>query len=471
MEFNLEFSFEDYLDRLRKGMLQTNGIFGPFMRINRLQYSILENQFRENKNNIGDAFNNLRQRTSGEYFRRVYSAQIPALEFAQTSFPAYRFLLPEILTHDWLAIMDWHKFQRDHALHQPLTAYIVQKLLDDKNPLETFKINNTSIIDHFLDAILKNEKTKYLHYFLEEKLHFSERKLRDKFTKRVSKVENSKELANAYQEDAITKQIWKELILESAYIAALFHDMGYPWQFINNLNNKIRNADFSKGAPLVSALKLIETYKSRLLFYPFHGYSLPVDFDLSIRQNQLVEVISKCINETHGMPGAIGFLYLNDILNDYPNYKIQPLHQFCIEWASLAIMMHDLGKIYWGEDKKEMPGNPFLQLKFDVDPLSCILTLADIIEDFERPSSKFTPYEENVKCEYTVKCSKTELTFEKSQKELIINYYMKDHAAFMEKRKFLASESKTNFCQRLGYLDLSALGIDRVTMKAQEIKS
>lgn len=462
------FSFNDYQNRLREGLLNSTGRYAPFMRVNRVQYSKLEKQFANNNNSIGTAFQNLRRRTSSKYFRKVYTAQIPALEFAQTSFPAYRFLLPEILTNDWLAIMDWHKFQRDHALHQPLTAYIVQKLLDENNPMETFKIKETSLIDHFIDVILEKEQTKYLQYYLKEKLCFSEEKLFERFIGHGSRTAIPEGLSNEQKKKNVLRQVWKGLINESAYIAALFHDMGYPWQFINNLNNKIKDANFSKISAAGDTLKIIETYKDRLLFYPFRGYSLPAEFDLSNRHTQLVEVISKCLIETHGFPGAISFLYLNDILNDYPNHAIQPLHQFCIEWAAMAIMMHDLGKIYWKEEKNGIPGNPFLQLKFEVDPLSTILTLADLIEDFERPSSKFTPYRSTSTCKYDVKCIKTELIYEEQEKELTIKYHMKGHAAYMEKKKFLIADTKVNFHPDMGYLDLSSLGIDNVTMIAEE---
>jgi len=47
-------------------------------------------------------------------------------------------------------------------------------------------------------------------------------------------------------------------------------------------------------------------------------------------------------------------------------------------------------KIYYGQaSSAKWPGNPHLRLRFDVDPLSCIVTLAGVLQDFERPRVEF----------------------------------------------------------------------------------
>ena len=52
----------------------------------------------------------------------------------------------------------------------------------------------------------------------------------------------------------------------------------------------------------------------------------------------------------------------------------------------MAVMMHDMKKVYWGNNgMATLPENKHLRLRFDVDPLSCVITLADVLQDFERP--------------------------------------------------------------------------------------
>ena len=82
-------------------------------------------------------------------------------------------------------------------------------------------------------------------------------------------------------------------------------------------------------------------------------------------------------------------MYVNDVIRDFPTLKTHAIRQFCIEWAAMAIMMHNMSKLYWGKKLGTLPENNHLRLSFDADPLSCVIALADIIEDFERPSVNF----------------------------------------------------------------------------------
>ncbi|MFX0203084.1 MAG: hypothetical protein ACFFCW_43830, partial [Candidatus Hodarchaeota archaeon] len=137
-DYVIKFSFEDYQQILASNRCMSPMVYSPYMCINRAQYHDLEKKHEQNKNDVGAAFRELRQRVSKEYYWRIYRLQAHAMDYAQISFPAYRFILPEMLADDWLATVGWHRFNREHVIHQPLTAYVVQKLLKEKDDQNDF---------------------------------------------------------------------------------------------------------------------------------------------------------------------------------------------------------------------------------------------------------------------------------------------------------------------------------------------
>ncbi len=428
------------------GRLMPPDVFQPYIPIDRVRYRKMEKIHNEKKNDYATAFRHLHKRVGNEYYWKVYPSQTRSLNYSQSAFPAYKFILPEILADDWLAIVDWHKFQRDHALHQPLTAYIVLKLLGNGNSTEAFKINKKSLLDICIDTILSWEGTAYLKKYLIE-------------CNLLDYDDNDIWLGN----NPRSKELWKALFVEAAYLAALFHDLGYPWQYINILANKLEYTDGRQETPSQNVDHIIKLFSKRLFFCPFNGYRL---FDRNAPStwfDDLKNLVSKAFRDTHGLPGAIGFLYFNDAVRDYPGKKNHIIRQFCVEWAAMAIMMHDMGKIYWGmNNTKTPPENTQLRLDFNVDPLSCIIALADVLEDFERPVVKFSDMSNSSKANYEVACKETILSWDDSI--LDIEYKMSSLDYAKSKITFLEKERKEYFDSQFGYIDLSSLGIEDVQM-------
>ena len=367
------------------------------------------------------------------------------------SFPAYRFILPEVLVDDWLAIVDWHTFHRDHVLHQPLTAYIVQKLLDEAgSPDESFHLSDgRHLLDVCVDEILKWDKTSYLREFLLG----------------IGVQETEAWLNNSYA----GRVLWKSLFLEAAYLAAVFHDMGYPWQYVHLLSNKLEHAGYHPDSPTSDAEGLINTFGNRLLFYPLNGYRTLDRNAPSTWHQRLTSLTAQTLRKTHGLPGAIGFLYLNDVIRDYPSDRTHPIRQFCVEWAAMAIMMHDMCKIYWGDKTSTPPDNVHMRLHFDTDPLSCVLTLADVLQDFSRPSVAFQDNTTSVAISYHDGCDSTRLALDwgNPTRAMEIAYSFTDPVQYATKCTFLPSECLDIFDPNNGYMDFSSLGITGVEMKAE----
>jgi hypothetical protein len=156
---------------------------------------------------------------------------------------------------------------------------------------------------------------------------------------------------------------------------------------------------------------------------------------------------------------------MNDILRDYPGDTTHPIRQFCIEWAAMAILMHDMPKIYWPALSKP-PANAHMCLKFDVDPLSCVIALADVLEDFSRPSANFSHHKnDRVRILYPAACDSSML--EITDGEMGITYGFNTKVDCAVKKTCLPGEAKQYFDSKYGYLDLSALGVGSVKMSAE----
>jgi hypothetical protein len=408
----------------------------------------LEESHKTKGHDVAMAFRELRRRVGREYYRKAYPVQAQTMDYSQLAFPAYRFILPEVLADDWLATVGWHKFSRDHVLHQPLTAYVVLKLLaGGGDASQGFVLaDGNSLLDACVNEILKWQGTSYLRDFLIE-----------------TGVQESEPWLDGSEKG---KALWRTLFIETAYLAASFHDMGYPWQYVNLLNNKLDHAGLHSDSPTGDAERLIETFGDRLLFAPLNGYRFLDRSTPATWRKNLIAIATKALRKTHGFPGAIGFLFLNDILRDYPREDAYPIRQFCIEWAAMAILMHDMPKIYWGDHDGVLPSNGHMRLRFDVDPLSCIIALADLLEDFARPVAQFGENLRGVELTYDHGCESTklELLAAPSPRGMRIEFQFADPIRCASKREYLPADQKVYFDSPHGYIDFSAAGIDRVEM-------
>lgn len=442
----MRFSLPDYKKNI--GKYTPPSFLSPFTKVDKLRYKELKGKhFKDGKktNDIGNAFDELKKRTSKKYFHKVYPIQSRTLGYASLSFPAYRFILPEVITEDWIATVDWHKFQRDHVLHQPLTAYIVLKLLgsvDGKRNAGLMLPSGDRLLHTCVDEILRFTETAYLKDFLIE----------------CGLSKKSPWLRPGELRD----WLWKQLFIETAYLAAVFHDLGYPWQYVGLLGDKLEPVT----APAMMKEEAIEhsilsSYKERLIYIAMNGYNKPTPSTPAVWEKEIKEQTKKALIGTHGFPGALGFLFLNDCIRQFPDRNASPIRQLCVEWAAVAIMMHDMGKVYHGEGK--IPERPHLRLDAKVDPLSTLIALADVLQDFERPVGKFTGKPRSVALKYNHACKHTEIDLHGNSLNIDYKMQPKDLAF---KRSRLPKEQDEFFNNRHGYLNLKAWGIDKVVMQA-----
>jgi len=447
---SLSFSLSDYQSGLALGQYLPPDALCPYYEIDPVLYS-QRGATEKRRKHLRQAMDELHRRTGAAYFAKTYPLQARALDYSARSFPAYRFLLPEVLTEDWLAMVDWRKFQRDHVLHQPLCGYVVLSLLDGdgtKGPLRF--PNGKTILETCVDQILRWKEMAYIRDFL-----------------LASGMDKDDPIVR--DRNRIAENVWRVFFREAAYVAALFHDLGYPWQYAERIQGHLDEINTPALKQNRSARDIVELFGSRLMFCALHGYQFPEPTCPSTWKERLVQLTDQALTSTHGFPGALGFLYLNDCVRRHPRGRTSPLHLLCIEWVATAIMMHNMSEIYWGEGLKKglIPENPFLRVSFDVDPISALITLTDVIQDFERPFGIFgrASSGDGVTLDYEASCLGTELTLDASG-VLTITYQMRSEDARAHKKLCLAKESREFFDPRHGYLDLSALGITEVRMIA-----
>lgn len=448
----LTFSLADYQDGLRANHYTPPETLCPYYDVDPVLFGYLANSGLR-RDGLNKAFSELRKRTGQKYFNATYPLQSRTLDYSSRAFPAYRFILPEVMSEDWLAIVDWGKYQRDHVLHQPLCGYIVLKLLGDtagENPFCTS--DGTPLIDACVNQILRWSGTRYIRDFLVS----------------CGMADGDPILDGSMPR---TRAIWRAFFREAAYIAAIFHDLGYPWQYAERIQSNLMGMNSPAVARNRSAAQIIDQFGHRLLIHAMRGYHRQDAASPSCWDERVLKITDAALSQTHGFPGALGFLHLNDALRRYPSKVQSPLRLLCIEWVAVAIMMHDMSRIYWGKGRSDgrTPDNPSLGVSFDHDPLSAIVTLADVLQEFQRPSASFKELsspitEPQVGITYGTACSKTELELDGTA--MTIRYSMIDHNSRSVKRRAITEDQRIYFDPRHGFLSMNSIGVDSVNLQA-----
>lgn len=402
----------------------------------------LERQFSEKGIRIETALKRLKQRTSTEYYNHIQAAQTETQKFAINAFPPYKLLLPDVLMDDWLSIMGPHqKDRRDHSLHQPLTAFIISELLGGgKAGQGLIMPSGKTLLEECTRMFLDMPGTQYLRDYFEE-LYI-----------------------NGLPPEGNIRETWARAIFyHTAIIAAVFHDMGYPWQFLNKVGGNIELVN-KEGVviPASTGSSIMNYIENRLLVYPFYGYSdTPQYKPVTPWERDVEGLIDDAYKNTHGFPGALAFMYLNDAVREFTgdNSIKQANNRFIQDWATVGIMMHDMVGRYYGKSKG--PDQRRFRLSIDKDPLSCLIAMADILEEFGRPLAKFSVNNQLIETEFKYPCDST--TVEVKGNTLEITYKYSSKAEKAKNEMFRKNEVEDYFRVPSGYIDLEAIGIERVT--------
>lgn len=430
----------DYLD------FQSNGIVFPkyfhsLFSVDRKAYSDLEKEYDNCGKSIYYALNELKRRTTPDYFSKIIMAQTEAMCYSEHVFPTYKFIVSDALWDDWLATIDPHKdYCRDHSLHQPLTAYITSRLLGGGDASKSIQLpTGDTLLSYCARQMLESPQMSYLRDYFEE-LYPNYKKI----------------------DKRLYYKIAMDVFYEASIIASIFHDIGYPWQYINRLSSSLRIADPEFASTIVRNIdSIVEIVCDRLLVLPFYGYSsISKNKPISIWKNNVKALLNRAFRSTHGLPGALGFTFLNDIVRIFPkdlNFN-DAVFRLILDWAAVGIMMHDMSKIYKGD--KTQVGVPYFRLSFEKDPLSSLISICDILEEFQRPQAKFDLESDKLCIDYSCLCEYSE--FNISDKKLTITYGFKDKEGAMLMKSIRKNEVYDYLNLANGYIDLSHLGVEEV---------
>lgn len=415
--------------------------FHSLFSIDRKAYSELEEEYDDFGKDLPFALSEIKKRTTDDYFSKILMAQTEAMNYAEYVFPTYKFIVSDALWDDWLATIDPHKsYCRDHSLHQPLTAYIACKLLGYGDAVQSLLLpNNERLLSYCARQMLESPQMKYL---------------RDYFTELYPNyVQIPKQLYQSLAED---------VFYETAIISSIFHDIGYPWQYINRLSSSLKIADPQFASTIGRSLDdIFDAVCDRLLAFPFYGYSTVCKArPVSTWKNTLKVLLDRAFRTTHGFPGALGFTFLNDVVRVFPsdlNFN-DAVFRFILDWGAVGIMMHDMPRIYKGD--KNHAGVPSLRLSFEKDPLSSLISLCDILEEFQRPQARFVKSAGVLNIDYPDACDYSDLTI--SGRRIIITYRFKDRNTAI-KMKSIREEEVSDYLNMMnGYIDVSRLGVNSV---------
>ncbi len=402
----------------------------------------LDQQFSEKGITMERALRRLKKRTPADYYNRMQAAQTEAQKYAINVFPPYKLLLPDVLMDDWLSIIGPHqKRKRDHSLHQPLTAFIVSELLGGGIVGQGLMMpTGRTLLEEAARMLLDMPGTSYLREYYTDLY------------------------PNGLPPKGYIRDTWARAVFyHTAIIAALFHDIGYPWQFLNKVGTSIELIN-REGVGIHEPPErgILNFITDRLLVYPFYGYSdTPRHRSSELWDREVDNLIDLSFKKTHGFPGAVAFMYLNDAVRRFlGDLSIKQAEcRFIQDWAAVGIMMHDMVDQYYG--KNQRPDQPRFKLSFDRDPLSCIIAMADILEEFGRPLATFTPRNESFVTRFEASCKETYVEIKGNTLEITYKYASK--AEKIKNEAWRRKEVESYFRFPSGYIDLSVLGIERVT--------
>lgn len=237
-------------------------------------------------------------------------------------------------------------FYRDHFIHQVRNAYMMHMLLEDG-------------YEQYVAEVLQNEANGKISRFVYKHLLQQE-----------EVVDTILDPECTYAEDSVRSHYLKNIIYMSCYMAALFHDIGYPE--VANMINRRRITDY------ISNIYNLETN-----YCDFNKISTLLQNSLLFRVVSVEEIRTKIEGSKpdHGALSAIIFL-----MHFYENgaiHRLEPYKLCAVELAGLAIYNHT-AKYMHGNKKLSKEEAAYYKSSFLLNPISYLLRLCDDLQEWDR---------------------------------------------------------------------------------------
>lgn len=233
------------------------------------------------------------------------------------------------------------KFYRDHFIHQIRDAYMAHQLLSEYG------------FEECVRSVLENESISKISRYVQKCLSQQKRRPKDNLRRRIERLDKDFYMRN--------------LIYMSVYMAALFHDIGYPEA--HHLSSSERIVEYIAGLYNIS-----DATES------FHKVFALLQNSLLFRLVPFEEIREKISSKRdHGAISSVVFL-----LNFYENgaiFRLPPYKSAAVELAGLAIYNHtNVYSLLKPDKKKWDAGRPC----FVANPIAYLLRLSDDLQEWDR---------------------------------------------------------------------------------------
>jgi hypothetical protein len=266
---------------------------------------------------------------------------------------------------EWLwYITPFKDFYRDHLAHVMKVALSALDLLESKE--SPFVKAGKTLLDQVSEALVSGDLGH-------------------------PRLRNAARRLGIRDADLGKSEFWKAAVLETTRLAGLLHDMAYPDVMAAKVERAAKpvrpRAPFEPGLE-DTCRNAVAMLQHHLLASPFHRGKLPGPDGIQEDERQIAASVFR---ESHSLRAGYSLLR---ILEDARRVgEVTPFDAFVMEWAALAISLHDYDKFYEVKpDDKDLlkwldNGNrEHVRPSYEADPVSFIVALADQLQDFGRMS-------------------------------------------------------------------------------------
>lgn len=291
------------------------------------------------------------------------------MQFYRNALEVFGFLPSDAIVNaavqvEWLwYVTPFKPFYRDHLAHVMKVAVIALDLLDQPN--SPFADNGRPLLDR-LGVALASPKANAPH------LRIAARR------------------AGIPEEDLVKPELWRAAVLETTRLASLLHDMAYPDVMAVKVEGAARpvrpRAPFEPGVR-DTCRNAVDSFQHHLLAAPFYRGKIPGAGGIEERDRDIAAAV---FEHSHSLRAGYSLLR---ILDDARRIgALTPFDVFVIEWAALAMSLHDYDKFFSEKHTSEEMRRwlykdnnwPNICPAFETDPVSFLVAFADQIQDFGR---------------------------------------------------------------------------------------
>jgi hypothetical protein len=188
------------------------------------------------------------------------------------------------------------------------------------------------------------------------------------------------------------EEFWRSAMTESVRLAGLLHDMSHPAVIASALSRiaaSVQPASRFEPSEEETCRRAVVAFGHRLLASPWNRGELPDVKGLLPEDAQICAAVFRNSHSLRAGHAIVGFAAEAARI-----WQLSPFDAFVMEWAALAVSLHDYDKLFvrasvleddplaaWLADPRNAAS---VRPCFDRDPVSYVVALADRLQEFGR---------------------------------------------------------------------------------------